>query len=336
MDIQLNIFKQMIIKELPSLIQKDEEIRIYIYDLVKKNFPTRKEVDDRFDRFLKELKDQREENNKLWENNNKRWEENNKRWEENNKRWKENEKRWDKNEKRWEENEKRWEENEKRWDKNEKRWEENEKRWDENEKRWDKNEKRWDENEKRWDENKKSWEKNNQTLDELKQIVTEHTQMIKENRDKIGNIEGELLEIKYRNRISSYFGTILLKTKIIEVNSLLKHLRKELTIEELKELFKLDILVKGKIWDTNKQILVAMEISSVVDINDVNRVLKRCALLLKAGYPTIPAVAGKSTTKGGYDTAKSNNVILFSNGSIDFWENALNELISLNMNIFPS
>jgi len=301
MDIQLNIFKQMIIKEFPSLIKKDEDIRIYIYDLVNKNFPTRKEVDDRFDRLLKELKDQREENNKLWE-------ENNKRWEENNKRWKENEKRWVENNKRWEDNEKRWEDNENSWEKNESRWE----------------------------ENKKSWEKNIKTLEELKQIVTNHTQMIKENRDKIGNIEGELLEIKYRNRISSYFGTILLKTKIIEVNSLLKHLRKELTIEELKELFKLDILVKGKLWDTNQQILIAIEISSVVDKNDVNRVLKRCSLLLKAGYPTIPAVAGKSTTKGGYDTAKSNNVILFSNGSIDFWENALNELISLNMNIFPS
>ena len=37
---------------------------------------------------------------------------------------------------RWEENERRWEENERRWQENDRRWEENERRWQENEKRW--------------------------------------------------------------------------------------------------------------------------------------------------------------------------------------------------------
>jgi hypothetical protein len=108
--------KQIIITELPKLLKRDLQTREFIARLFQEKFADKKKTEDRFEKLLREINQQRLESEKKWEENNKRWEENNKRWEENNKRWEEQNKRWEENNKRWEENNKRWEENNKRID----------------------------------------------------------------------------------------------------------------------------------------------------------------------------------------------------------------------------
>ena len=92
--------KQIIITELPKLLKRDLQTREFIAQLFQEKFADKKKTEDRFEKLLKEINQQRLESEKKWEENNKRWEENNKRWEENNKRWEEQNKRWEENNKR--------------------------------------------------------------------------------------------------------------------------------------------------------------------------------------------------------------------------------------------
>ena len=212
-------------------------------------------------------------------------------------------------------------ENNKRWAENDKRWAENDKRWIENDKRWVENDKRWDENNKRWDENDKKWDKN-----EARLIAIEN---------KLSKLDGRTLEIMYRDKISSYFGTMLLRTKVIEVNHIVMNLRDYLSHSELKELFNLDILVRGRIWDTDKTILVAFEVSSVIDESDVSRAFRRCQLLRKAGFPAISAVGGHESAKGIVEMAKQSNTVVLHNGTTHFWEEAITELAQDGPHTYP-
>ena len=78
--------KQIIITELPKLLKRDLQTREFIARLFQEKFADKKKTEDRFEKLLREINQQRLESEKKWEENNKRWEENNKRWEENNKR----------------------------------------------------------------------------------------------------------------------------------------------------------------------------------------------------------------------------------------------------------
>jgi hypothetical protein len=86
--------REYLIKELPVIIEENQNIQKKIFLISKKNFADRDKTDDRFERMFEELKKDRDENNKKWEEQNKqfnqKWEEQNKRfdqkWEETNKR----------------------------------------------------------------------------------------------------------------------------------------------------------------------------------------------------------------------------------------------------------
>ena len=59
--------KDEIRRELPALLQEDASLREYILDLVHREFPRRAETDSRFDRMLDELRRDREEQTRKWE-----------------------------------------------------------------------------------------------------------------------------------------------------------------------------------------------------------------------------------------------------------------------------
>ncbi len=110
--------KELIMKELPSLIKKDPKVREFIIELTSKHYADRKKTEDRIDRMLEELRLERLENQKRWEALQREW---NKKWEENLKRWETWEKRWEETQKEWN---KRWEALQREWNK---KWEENQK-----------------------------------------------------------------------------------------------------------------------------------------------------------------------------------------------------------------
>lgn len=124
---------------------------------------------------------------------------------------------------------------------------------------------------------------------------------IKEVRNELSKVRGDCLERQYRERGFAYLGQILRRVQPVSLQDILNNLEQHLTEEEIAELLPLDLLMQGQAFQLpNKPtIWLALEISGVVDRHDVERVLRRTVLLRKAGYVTIPAVAGEKVTEGG-------------------------------------
>jgi len=84
--------RELVIRELPAILQEDEEVQQFILRLAREHLADKIETENRFDRLLDELRREREEQSKRWEEQNRRWEEQDRRWAEQAKRWEENQK----------------------------------------------------------------------------------------------------------------------------------------------------------------------------------------------------------------------------------------------------
>jgi hypothetical protein len=111
--------KAIILQELPAILEQDAEVRQLILRLAQQHFANRGETESRFDRVLEELRRDREEQRRTWDENqralkamqdeaNRKWEEQNRKWDENqralkaaqdeaNRRWEEQNRKWDEN-----------------------------------------------------------------------------------------------------------------------------------------------------------------------------------------------------------------------------------------------
>jgi hypothetical protein len=127
--------KQMILRELPGILQRDPEVREFILRLAREHFADKVETESRFDRLLEELRRDREEQARRWDEQARQWAENEQRWRETQAdlraRWEEQERQWAENAQRWRETQAdlraRWEDQARRWEEQERRWEENQK-----------------------------------------------------------------------------------------------------------------------------------------------------------------------------------------------------------------
>ena len=141
---------------------------------------------------------------------------------------------------------------------------------------------------------------------------------------------GEQLERRYRDRAYSYFGRILRKARAVSLRDLESVLEEHLSADEMEDLLLLDVLVCGhpRHQPDAPEVWLAIEVSSVVDRNDVKRAQRRAAILHKAGYQVIPAVAGEKVTRGGEDEARDGSVLLVQDGHRQFWEEALAQALA--------
>ena len=93
---QMNIeqIKQIIIRELPGILQQDPDVREFVLRLSRHHFADKAETESRFDRVLDELRQDREEQARKWEAQDKKWRENQaaqeRKWEVQDKKWAEN------------------------------------------------------------------------------------------------------------------------------------------------------------------------------------------------------------------------------------------------------
>ena len=142
---------------------------------------------------------------------------------------------------------------------------------------------------------------------------------------------GDRLERQYREKPFAYFGRLMRRAQVVPLQELEAELEERLTDEEMNELRPLDLLVRGRLNRKDQPALelhLALEISAVVDRNDVERAKRRAAILRRAGYVTVSGVAGEATTQGGVESAQAEQVALFRNGAVDFWDEALAEALT--------
>jgi len=174
-------------------------------------------------------------------------------------------------------------------------------------------------------------------LTEGQQRLTEQVSALTEGQqrltDTVGGLKGRMLEITYHDKAFAYFGPLLRRVKVIELHTLEDALEAALTPDEFSDLLLLDLLVTGKMKSVSEspEIMLAVEISSVLDKMDVSRAVHRASLLRKAGYRAVPAVAGEKVTKGGKIAAQKQNVVLVQDGQVEFWKEAVDSWEGLQL-----
>jgi hypothetical protein len=155
--------------------------------------------------------------------------------------------------------------------------------------------------------------------------VSELAIIVKSLVDRMAKVDGRTLEWEYRDKAAAYFGKILRKLKVVSVISLEDKLEEKMTEAEFEDLLELDLLLSGipRRIQGYGEILLAVEVSSVVDRNDVERARRRASLLKRAALDVVPAVAGQAVTEGGEWEAREHHVVLLQNERVLFWPEAL-------------
>jgi len=186
--------------------------------------------------------------------------------------------------------------------------------------------------EQRLEELAEAQKRTEQRLDRLEMVVLELAEAQKRTEAtveklviRVGKNTGKLLEMEYRDKAFAYFGSLLRKTRVVPLQDLEADLEQRLTEAEMQYLVPLDLLVRGQLRraDEALELYLAVEVSSVIDANDVERARRRAGLLNKAGYRTLPVVAGEEVTDGGERAARESAVLLVQDGMKRNWEQAL-------------
>lgn len=147
---------------------------------------------------------------------------------------------------------------------------------------------------------------------------------------RLDEVVGDNLARRYRDNPFAYFGPVLRRVRVIPLQEIESELESRLSEAEIDDLRFLDLLVRGQLrrQPDAPPVWLAVEVSAVVDRNDVARAKRRAMLLRKVGYTTVPAAAGKEVTQGGEDTAQDEHVLVLQDGRRWFWEEALANALS--------
>jgi hypothetical protein len=109
------------------------------------------------------------------------------------------------------------------------------------------------------------------------------------------------------------------------VNDLDDVVEERLTSDEWDEVLLTDLLVRGRVRHRphKPEVWLVVEISAVMDREDVARALRRTELLRRAGLIALPAVAGKTATEGAQTQARTLGVAMLQDGTGWHWEETL-------------
>jgi len=192
MPLERDQIRELIIQELPALLERDPEVQRLILQLAQKYFAGRSETDSRFDRILEELRQSREEQARLWAEQAQRWAEQAQRWAEQDRRWEEQTRLWAEQSRRWEENQReiremlrRLGEMDQRHAEIDRKWEEQTRRWEEQTRRWAEQAQRWAEQDRRWEEQTRLWAEQSQRWEEQTRLWAEQSRRWEENQRDI-------------------------------------------------------------------------------------------------------------------------------------------------------
>jgi len=157
--------------------------------------------------------------------------------------------------------------------------------------------------------------------EQVRQLVASQQKIV----DDLGGLKGKVLELTYHNKAGAYFGPLLRRVRVVSLPALEDELEARLSPEGFKDVLLLDLVVSGqpRHLAQGPEVLLAVEVSSVVDEEDVTRARRRAELLRQAGYRAVPVVAGERVTLGAEDEARQHKVVVLQDGRSFLWDEAL-------------
>lgn len=133
------------------------------------------------------------------------------------------------------------------------------------------------------------------------------------------------LEARYRSHAGAYFGRWLRRARAVDLSDLAAvmeaHDNGALSNEDWDYLQALDVAVRGLVGqgDQAQEVLLALEVSWVIDSDDVERAQRRAALLERLGYRAIGAVGGDVVLSEADERAHTLGVALALQGRMLYW-----------------
>ena len=132
-------------------------------------------------------------------------------------------------------------------------------------------------------------------------------------QDDVGEIKGIVLEERYRNRAFAYFSRLVRRTHALMEDELVALLeeavaRGALSEEGMDEIARADVVVRGQRRESPGEVYLVVEVSWGVGPGDVERAVRRAALLSQTGLQTMPVVAGERITDEAAELARAMRV----------------------------
>jgi hypothetical protein len=143
-------------------------------------------------------------------------------------------------------------------------------------------------------------------VQEVKRNFNEIRQKLEKDLVPLKNLEflkGLCLEIRVMDHVSSLFSEHLINAKVIDQEEIKQSLslamkKGVISKEEIEEVLRLDLIVEGTLLSTKEPVLLAVEVSCMIDRNDVERAVRRAEILRRAmGQKVLPMVVGYRISK---------------------------------------
>jgi hypothetical protein len=135
----------------------------------------------------------------------------------------------------------------------------------------------------------------------------------------MAEVKGIVLELRYRDRAYAYFAPLIRRTRVLsgdELDALLEGAiaQGQLSETEADELLLADLLLRGRRRADNSEVYLVVEVSWKVDPYDVERSVRRAALMSRIGIPAVPVVAGREVLAEAANLADMLQVWQLTNG----------------------
>ena len=172
----------------------------------------------------------------------------------------------------------------------------------------------------------KLWESHQklvQEVAELREAVAELTSWLKRLTDEVGKWRGYTLEIRFHQRAPAILGYYVRRPRVVDLGILMDDLREsgqEFTEEQWRDIAGIDTLVSAKHPRTGEPIHVAIEVSWMIFLEDVQHISRCARQLTERGVKTLPVVAGEGIAPDARDLALQEKVLVLLDGSADLLE----------------
>jgi hypothetical protein len=135
-------------------------------------------------------------------------------------------------------------------------------------------------------------------LESLAESVRQLVAQGSEHTARLGELTGELLELRYARRGPAYFSRLARGLRVVDTGQLADRLDDavaagKLTDHERDSLLEADIVLSGRRREDQEPIYILVEVSYGIGRSDVQRAADCARLLEKLGQPAVPAVAGR-------------------------------------------
>ncbi|MCL4869110.1 MAG: hypothetical protein KJ063_09085 [Anaerolineae bacterium] len=165
------------------------------------------------------------------------------------------------------------------------------------------------------------------SMQQLEKIVGELTIRVDKLNIRQDAVIGDMLELRYQRHAPGYFGNLLRRIRVLSITDVEDRLEEHLSKGEFDDALLTDLLISGRVRDfaDNPEVVLVLEVSFVIDQQDVERANRRAALFRKAGFAAIPVVAGEQITTGAEEAAAAYGVLQVQNGHRAYWPQALQQ-----------